>query len=164
MTRILAVDPGTEKSAFVGWNGLGITVHATLPNATVLTNIREDAFGDDMVLVLERIESFGMPVGREVLRTVFWCGRFAEAWEQAGGTFAELSRKDVKLHLCGSSRATDANVRAAILDRFGGKEKAIGKKAAPGPLYGLKGHEFSALAVGLTYYDQSITQHLPVGF
>jgi hypothetical protein len=50
-------------------------------------------------------------------------------------------------------QAKDANIRQAILDRFGGKEKAIGKKANPGPLYGVKSHLWSALAVALYISD-----------
>ena len=64
---------------------------------------------------------------------------------------ALVYRRDVKLFHCQTVRANDANIRAAIIDRFGpGKEKAIGKKSAPGPLYGIKGDEWSALAVALT--------------
>jgi hypothetical protein len=48
-------------------------------------------------------------------------------------------------------RATDANIRASLIDRYGpGKDSAIGSKRSPGPLYGLKGDEWSALAVALT--------------
>jgi hypothetical protein len=34
--------------------------------------------------VIERVESYGMAVGREVLDTMFWAGRFARGWEDAG--------------------------------------------------------------------------------
>ena len=37
-------------------------------------------------------------------------------------------RQEVKLHLCNSARAKDANIRQALIDRFGGKDKAIGRK------------------------------------
>ena len=91
-----------------------------------------------------------MPVGREVFDTVLWIGRFLEAWDRRGGRHVLVYRKDVKLFHCESVRATDANIRAAIIDRFGpGKSKAIGTKAAKCPLYGIKGDEWSALAVAL---------------
>ena len=52
-------------------------------------------------------------------------------------------------------RAKDANVRAALIDRFGpSKRKAIGLKATPGPLYGVHSHMWSALAVAVTYGDR----------
>jgi hypothetical protein len=50
-------------------------------------------------------------------------------------------------------RAKDANVRQAILDRFGGKDKAIGKKGCYGPLRSIKSHLWSALAIALFVQD-----------
>jgi len=58
----------------------------------------------------------------------------------------------VKLHLCGSARAKDTNIRQALIDRYGGSA-AIGKKAAPGPLYGVSKDVWSALAVAVTAAD-----------
>jgi hypothetical protein len=66
--------------------------------------------------------------------------------------WSRVTRRQVKLHLCGSMKAKDANIRQAILDRFGGSA-AIGLKKTPGPLYGVKGHEFAALGVALTYAE-----------
>jgi hypothetical protein len=106
---------------------------------------------------IEEIASYGMPVGREVFQTVFWAGRFAQAWSPA--PFVLLPRRAVKLALCGSSRATDATIRQALIDRYGpGREKAIGSKKAPGPLYGLKKDLWSALALGVTYQLQQTSQ------
>src|SRR5258707_8466005 len=92
----------------------------------------------------------GMAVGQETFTTVWWAGRFHEAWPNAQRY--QLPRRPVKLHLCNSMRATDANIRAALIDRFGGSE-AIGLKRSPGPLYGLKGHEFAALAIAITWLE-----------
>ena len=61
-----------------------------------------------------------------------------------------LPRRAVKLALCGDSRAKDANIRQALIDRFGGSA-AIGRKAAPGPLYGISRDVWSALAIAVTY-------------
>jgi hypothetical protein len=75
--------------------------------------------------------------------------------EYVAGAVA-ISRKDVKQHLCGTVRATDADVRDALIHRFGpGKEKAVGKKKTPGPLYGVKGHGWAALAVAVTLADKT---------
>jgi hypothetical protein len=81
-------------------------------------------------------------------------GRFAQIWN-ARSPFYRLARREIKTHLCHSARATDANIRQALIDRFGGQEKAIGKKANPGPLHSLKGHLWSAFAVAITYWDQN---------
>ena len=75
--------------------------------------------------------------------------------EILGDRFVPVYRSKVKLHFCGSSRAKDGNVRASILDRFGGKLTAVGKKATPGPLYGVHGHMWSALAVAIYAMENS---------
>lgn len=158
---IYAIDPGTEQSAVVLYNPAlhNVPHHVTWPNAEILPwleNIGRDMRTRslsriDLHLAIETIEAMGMPVGREVFETVWWAGRFHQAWG-ATGLAHRVTRRQVKLHLCGSMKAKDANIRQAILDRFGGTS-AIGRKATPGPLYGLHGHEFSALAVALTFAD-----------
>lgn len=150
MGLIVAIDPGSEKSAFVGWDEgrARIVTHGIEDNEVVLHLCSSSMQG---TLVVESFESYGMAVGAEVFRTVWWAGRFHQAWR---GRAYQISRRDVKLHLCHSARATDANVRQAILDRFAPtKALAIGKRLTPGPLYGLKGHEYAALAVALTWAD-----------
>lgn len=150
---VLGVDPGPEQSAYVVFDGLQIREAAILENTALLKQL---ITGIPIrwcpeVLVAEKVESFGMAVGASVFETVFWTGRFLQAW---AGRSNRLSRREVKLHLCHSARATDANIRQAIIDRYGGSLKAIGKKAAPGPLYGLKSHCWAAFAVALTWFDQ----------
>jgi hypothetical protein len=87
-----------------------------------------------------------------VFETVFWIGRFCQAWR---GEYVRIHRREVKLHLCNSARAKDANVRQALIDRFGpGKDRAIGKKASKGPLYGFKSDLWAALGVAVTVGDR----------
>ncbi len=107
-------------------------------------------------MTFESIESYGMAVGREVFETVWWTGRFFEAVARRGANASRLPRKAVKLHLCGSVRAPDSNIRIALLDRFGGTELAKGTKKAPGPLFGIKSHEWAALALAVTWWDQQL--------
>ena len=151
------VDPGTEQSASVIFDGVSICSHFTLPNHELLRQVRLKSPTAD-VLVLEKVESFGMAVGMEVFRTVFFSGMCAEAWFPS--QVAEMPRRIVKQHLCHTARATDANIRQALMDRFGGM-LSIGVKKTPGPLYGLKGHEWAAFAVAITYFDQH--GHEPIG-
>lgn len=160
---ILAVDPGPTESAWIihgaptattstSWQGRGF---AKSPNADVLDMVRTKAKHGDRAdrLVVEMIASYGMPVGREVFETVLWIGRFVEAWNFGSCRDADLLyRTTVKLHLCNSTRAKDGNVRQALIDRFGGKS-AIGTKEQPGPLYGVAGDVWAALAVAVTFSD-----------
>ena len=68
-------------------------------------------------LALEMIASYGMAVGKEVFETCVWIGRFQQKWRWPAEV-RFVYRQDVKLHLCGSPRAKDANIRQALLDMF----------------------------------------------
>lgn len=145
---IIGLDPGPTQSALVEWNGERVVFSVEESNQEMLDRIKSILSG---TIVIEKIESYGMAVGAEVFETCYWSGIFAHSFGLA--QTARLGRGAIKLHICGSKRANDSNVRQAILDRFGGKEAAFGKKSAPGLLYGITGHRMSALAVALTYFD-----------
>lgn len=142
--NILAIDPGTHKSGVVFMDNRGL-VHdcGVIDNQEVLDSIHS-ASHNGTLLAIEMIQSFGMPVGAEVFETCVFIGRLVERWR---GKHKLVYRKEVKLHLCGTPRAKDANIRQALIDVYGGKDAAIGKKANPGPLYRVKSHAWSALAV-----------------
>lgn len=151
--HLLAIDPGTDQSAYVEVYGPTITAADIVDNLELLVMLR-DLNAPFPLLVIEDIESYGMPVGREVFQTVRWTGRFEEAYD---GPVEYLSRRKVKLALCGQSRAKDTNVSQAIRDRYpqagGGSRPEVGTKKNPGPLYGVKSHIWSALAVALAWQD-----------
>jgi hypothetical protein len=149
MTRVLAIDPGSERSAWLLWAGR-VEAFSILDNTDLLDAVRHHRSAADVV-VIEQIESYGMAVGREVFATVHWAGRFTEAAYPT--PVVQLPRRAVKLAICGDTRARDANIRQALLDRFGGKDAAVGWKAAPGPLYGISKDVWSALAIAVTYAD-----------
>lgn len=96
-------------------------------------------------------------VGREVFETVFWTGRFFEAATRRGADVSRQARKAIKVHLCGTARAQDSNLRVALIDRFGGSVRAKGTKKAPGPLFGIKSHEWAALSLAVSWWDQQMS-------
>lgn len=149
MTALLAIDPGTISSAWVQFVRGQPVAHGYDPNAAMLRKVSTYA-APGVEVVCEQIESYGMPVGREVFEAVRWCGRFEQAFNR-DDCWHYLPRRAVKLELCGQSRAKDANVRQALIDLYGGKDQAIGRKAAPGPFYGVSGDVWAALAVGVTW-------------
>lgn len=146
--NILGIDPGTTQS---GWCLLCDGEHiesGVIGNAALLYNL--PSFASDKqadMLAIEIFEARGMPIGDESIETIIWTGRMMQAWI---GNVRRVKRSDVKRHLCGTLRAKDANVRQALIDKFGGNGKAIGRKASPGPLYGVKSHAWAALAVCVT--------------
>jgi hypothetical protein len=155
---VLAIDPGPTESAWVLYSD-GVIGHGKNHNTVVLDDLRRLAqssgrFASAEMLVVEMVASYGMPVGVEVFETVLWTGRFVEAcWLP----HALIYRKDVKMHLCGqTAKVNDAVIRQALIDRFGpSKRKAIGTQMAKGPLWGIKGDEWQALAVAVTWADKN---------
>ena len=152
--NILAIDPGCEQSGIVQWEFQKIKDHRIERNHCVLTAIEGCVrMSDYPLLAIEKIESYGMAVGADVFETCVWTGRMIQAWIEAGGNdnrIVRIPRKDIKIHLCGTTKANDANVRQALIDRIG----PPGTKAKPGPTYGIKSHEWAALAVAVVAYDR----------
>lgn len=142
---ILAIDPGNKESAYVVWHApeKRILTKGIVPNDELL-NLLCVGFDDCIVMAIEMVQSFGMAVGAEVFETVFWIGRFCQEWPRVS---TRIYRKDVKMFLCHSYRAKDQNIRQALIDKFGPQ----GTKKAPGILYGVSKHLWSALAVAVTY-------------
>jgi hypothetical protein len=147
VTVILAIDPGPTESAWVLYDDVFKTPLRWAKELNIV--LRQSLPASDRMAV-EMIASYGMPVGAEVFDTCVWIGRLVERHLEHGGGFKLVYRRDVKLHLCGDSRAKDANIRQALIDKWGGKEAAIGRKAAPGPLYGITGDCWAALGVAVT--------------
>ena len=140
---LLAIDPGPEHSALIRWDGAAISIKQYAGNAEILSLLR-DRSGCAEPLVIERIACYGMAVGAEVFETVFWSGRFAQAYGVE--LVSRIARLQVKLHLCHDSRAKDANIRQALIDKFG----KPGTKKEPGVLYGIAGDLWAALALAVT--------------
>lgn len=150
---VFAIDPGPQQSGYVVWDNSTSKLIASgvWPNAEILKLQADCCQIDHAFLAIEMIESFGMAVGKEVFETVLWVGRFQQAWPKPEEVRL-VYRKEVKRLLCGTTRATSANIRQALIDRFGSGE-AIGNKKTPGPLYGVKSHAWSALAVAITAWE-----------
>lgn len=144
--QVIAIDPGNTQSAVLMWNGESVLKSTILPNHEVLSLLREEKHSQT-ILAIEMVESFGMAVGKEVFETVYWIGRFVQLWDPY--RYDRIGRKEIKLHLCQSVRAKDANIRQALIDRFG----IVGTKKNRGKLYGVKSHLWSALAVAVTFWD-----------
>ena len=148
--RIIAIDPGETWSGVVWWyDGMVRSKGMFLNSDLVLRLMSPTTAG---ALGIEWLSSYGMAVGRSVFNTCRWVGHFESAWESHNGNPKAnlITRKEVKLHLCGNSSTNDKFVREALIDRIG----PVGTKKNPGPLYGISGHLFSALAVAVTLWDR----------
>jgi hypothetical protein len=161
---VLAVDPGTTESAFVHYDpkSRSILWKDKTGNQSVRDILASFNPYDDCRLVIEMVACYGQPVGAEVFETAVWIGRFEEAALQRGCFAAHpyrMVRNEVKKHLCHKIvGVNDSVIRQVLIDRFGPtKETAIGNKKKPGPLYGVSGDVWQALALAVTFADQLTT-------
>ena len=154
--RIFAIDPGTDQSAFVWYDGntKQLLEFGIEPNEELRLRLSTNEHPRTLYAI-EMVACYGMSVGRDIFETCLWIGRFMECVARWEHEMHQVYRKEVKLELCGTPQAKDGNIRQAIIDIFpqdgGGKTKQIGTKANPGSLYGVKSHLWQALAVAISF-------------
>ena len=155
---ILAIDPGTVES---GWCILETDTlkpvnfdksvnHFVLPLLS-----RENVMFPLSAVVIERVASYGMAVGRDVFETCEWIGRFTQRARDNNVPVYYVFRREEKLHICQDSKAKDPNIRRALIDRFAAHDLANGKgtKDDPDWFYGFRKDIWSAYAVGLVFLE-----------
>ena len=156
----LAIDPGNIFSAYtIIDDAKNLLDFGILENNALKKKIEQDDFDSEFNLVaIEMLQCYGMPVGKSVLDTCVWIGRFQEVIEDNYHIDVDFyGRKKVVAHICGSVQAGDKNIRQAILDMYpatgGGATPQIGIKKQRGPLFGVSKDVWAALAVAITYRD-----------
>lgn len=152
--KVLAIDPGNRKSAWCMIDGetLRPLFFDKEENQVVLTAVQHIPYDS---IVIERVASYGMAVGRDVFETCEWVGRFTQAALPLRAHY--VYRQEEKLHICGDSRAKDANIRRALIDRFAQHDLKNGKgtKKNPDWFYGFSADVWQAYAVAVTYVETS---------
>lgn len=154
--RILAVDPGNTYSAYCLMKSDYTPLDkGKVLNADLLDYIAEHGSGVDM-LVTEMIASYGMPVGAEVFETCVMIGRIEQLADMLHIPHTRVFRQEEKLYICHDSRAKDANIRHALIERFAqhDKQRGTGTKKHPDYFYGFTKDMWSAFAVGTVYLDK----------
>lgn len=157
---VLAIDPGSSDSAWVLCNGMNIIAKAKEDNHEAIKSFNSILSEKDNVeIVIEYPAPRGQPMYTQIVDTIFWIGMFVHATVGDKGKYTRIDRKDVKMHLCGNTKAKDGNVRAALLSRYpasgGGKIGQIGIKNNPGPLFGVSNDIWAALGVAITFMEDS---------
>ena len=152
---IFAIDPGNVYSAFaVVGDDYTIYYKEKCKNDELLEWIK--TFKVDRV-VIERVASYGMPVGREVFDTCEWIGRFTQVSMDLSLPVEYIFRSEEKMAICHNPHAGDANIRRALIDRFAKHDLKNGKgtKKAPDYFYGFKADMWAAFAVAYTYIEKT---------
>jgi len=142
--NIIAIDPGPTSSAVIQWNGSRVIEPRENPNEVVRDWLKHQA--PNAELAVEMIACYGMPVGAETFETCLFIGRLQEIWLARNNPLHLIYRREVKMHLCGTMKAKDGNIRQSLIDKL----VPQGTKKAPGPTYGVSKHLWSALAVAIT--------------
>lgn len=147
--KILAIDPGNIESAYclMDMDDYKPILFKKTENEDILT---AGLFQLADIVVIEMIASYGMAVGKTVFDTCVWIGRFVQAATQYDCQIEFIYRAEEKMNLCHTMKAKDANIRQALIDRFG----EVGTKKNPGWFYGFKSDIWAACAVGTTYLDK----------
>lgn len=159
-STLLAIDPGDKESAYAL---IDVETRRPLEIGKVanfellgMLMLFDAAYPDDRprLLSIEMISSYGMAVGKEVFETCVWIGRYQQA--SAASIMTNLTyRRDVKLHHCRTTKATDANISQALKDRFAPGESNHGKgtKANPGWFFGFYKDVWQAYALAVQQAD-----------
>ena len=190
----VAVDPGSTHSGWVmfklgpaGQAGLRLLSFGKTPNRKFRSDLAAIPKAQRGMLVTEMLRARGMPTANEELETCVQIGRILQTW--GGSNWSYVFRLDVKIGLCGDAKAKDSNIRAALIDLFGGEKQAIGGRKCPeckgkkwigrdhapcescqatpgwlhppGPLYGMTRDMWAALAIAVHWSgDRKIQQRL----
>lgn len=160
MNTVIAIDPGSERSALVTLEPPNLAPRDRLlvPNARVREYLASaPTFRTRLVIeytppyTLQATSNGRVYFPRQLLDTALETGRMIECW--GSDDYDLLSRLEVKQHLLGRSTGTDADVSAALLDVYGFRSarEAKGTVKEPGPLFGIANDLWAALAVAVTY-------------
>lgn len=162
--RIIGLDPGNIESAYCLIDGdtLRPLEFAKMENEALRRYLREEiSFEEQDRGAIEMVASYGMAVGREVFDTCRWIGRFEEILTRKLYIPPTLIfRREEKLHICGDSRAKDANIRRALIDRFAEHDLKNGKgtKKNPDWFYGFSADVWQAAAVAITFAETKLIE------
>lgn len=138
MTLIAAIDPGYEVSAYLEWDGKEISRHGIIKNDEVIEWLKHSTAE---YLFIEKVVCMGQPVGKEVLDTVFWSGRFYQTWVERNINLDIITHyDDVMIQRTRIKKffgvSTDSGIRKALIARYG-KETTKPLKSHLWQAYGL---------------------------
>lgn len=148
---VLGIDPGTTKSAYALIQGEAVLQHGKAYNDELIGKIIWELKTKPEIAAIESIVSQGRKfVGNETFATAWWSGRFYEILKTISNKSLMVRRSDVaNFHVKNNYKKGDPQVRAAIIDYYGGDKRAIGTKKEPGPLYHVTADQWSALGIAL---------------
>ena len=148
MIRVFAIDPGPQVSGYCVWDGEKILEFGNPDNEWLLNYLLDRGLMSRVRLAIEKIVPQSK-MGASTIDTVFWAGRFYQAYKMPGEPVLLVPRAKVKLHHLHSESGCDSDIIYTLTQRFRGK----GTKKSPGLTYGLTSHAWQAFALAVYVYD-----------
>ena len=159
--KVFAIDPGNIQSAYCIMDDEYHLLEFKKAENKEIMDILLSRLDQVDEVVIERMQSYGMPVGETTFISAEWIGRFSQEAEKKIPVYY-IYRRDEKLYMCGSPRAKDANIRAALIERFAKFDKTHGRgsKNQPDFFYGVKADVWSAICIATTHLDMKKEKEL----
>ena len=149
MAIIVGIDPGPEISAVVFWTTETRKVEAswTAENSMFrLDMIKARDRGNVDMCVIEGVAFYGKILNSATFETLMFIGKLQEIFHE---NHKLVYFPDIAYHFCNARRGVKtSNINAVLRDRF-----LKGTKKEPGAIWGVTGHEWSALSVAIFYAD-----------
>lgn len=146
---VVGIDPGDNQSAYAVVDANYEVVEADKVENEDLALFLKCILGDTHVVV-EGIQSYGMPVGRNVFDTCYQIGRILQICDDLGLPWTIYNRPEYTKAICGVQKISDSVLRQALLLRFGGDKKGE-------PLNKLKGSTDKRSAFAIAAYHLDVT-------
>ncbi len=145
---IIGIDPGNAETAYCEIdNQYRILDVWKAQNEEVAKMLKRRCTSKHLVAI-ESIQSYGMPVGKEIFETCFWIGEYIRICKDMYLEYSLIPRPEYARRICGVGKINDTILRQVLLLRFGGYKKGE-------PLNSLKGStdKRSAFAVAVYLLD-----------
>lgn len=161
--KVLAIDPGTTRSAMciMDKDTLEPLDIQLLDNNELHEYIKEIHLEEEDEAAIEMLQSYGNVMGKHLLFTAVWIGRFYEQLRRKMLKEPTLIyRKDERIHITNNTRAGDSEIMKALIKRFARHDFKTGKgtKKNPDFFYGFKYDIWAAYAVGLTFIEKKLEE------
>jgi len=164
----MGIDPGNRHSAYTIYDGGRdkLIKFDKIENAELKDDIYhlQDFYYVESIFI-EGVQSYGMPVGKDVFETCYYIGRLQETIERIDVPYRPtqvlIHRSDIKMFWCHkTAKVKDSNITVAIVDHFD-PQRIYGKygkgvKKNPGPLFGMAADCWSSTAIAIYGYNQRI--------
>jgi hypothetical protein len=119
MPLIIAIDPGNKISAYLEWDGTQIYKACITTNGQIVTLLESS---QAEYLFIEKLANMGQVIGREILDTAFWSGRFYQVWEKKKADIITdiddtmILRTTIKKH---HGVTNDSGMRKCLIEKYG---------------------------------------------